>query len=157
MRRTAGILVAAAALASAATVYVSAQDAQAEKTIIANERAVQGAVAKGTVEVFKQHVAADAWTIDSMTGRTPVADFVKDFAKMTTEMKITSWDITDMKTIWPDPNTAVLTYKWTGVGTYQGQPVPSPAWCSTVWSKKGGTWMAVFHQESVAMPMPAKK
>jgi hypothetical protein len=156
MRRTVGILIAAAAMASAATAYVSAQDAQTEETLIANERAVQDAVAKGNVEVFKQHVAADAWSI-SMAGRMPVADFVKDFAKMTKEMNITSWDITDTKTIWTDPNTAVLTYQWTGVGTYQGQPVPSPVWCSTVWSKKGGKWMAVFHQESAAMPMPAKK
>jgi hypothetical protein len=157
MRTTVRTLMAVAAIASVAMVGVSAQDAQAEKALIAAERAVQDAVAKGNVEVFKQHVAADAWTIDSMSGRMPVADFVKDFANMTKEMKITSWDITDTKTIWADANAAVLTYKWTGVGTYQGQPVPSPVWCSTVWAKKGGKWMAVFHQESAAMPAPAKK
>jgi hypothetical protein len=73
---------------------------------------------------------------------------------MTKEMKLTKWDISDIHTMWIDPNAAVVTYKWTGSGTYQGQPLPSPVWCSTVWSKRNGKWMAVFHQESPAMPMP---
>jgi hypothetical protein len=137
--------------------YVRAQDAQAEKTIIANERAVNDAVAKGTVAGFKQHVAADGWAIDPMTGRAPVADFIKDFAAMTKDMKITSWDITDSKVQWVDANTAVHSYKWTGKGTYQGQPVPSPTWASTVWTKKNGQWMAVFHQESIPPPAPPAK
>ena len=46
----------------------------------------------------------------------------------------------------------VLTYKWTGTGTYQGQPIPSPTWCSTVRSNKNGKWLAVFHQETLVMP-----
>ena len=33
-------------------------------------------------------------------------------------------------------------------------PIPSPTWASTVWTNKGGKWMAVFHQETAAMPAP---
>jgi hypothetical protein len=137
--------------------YARAQDPQAEKTIIANERAVNEAVAKGNAAGFKQHVAPDGWSLDGMTGRMAVADFLKDFDKMTKEMKLTSWDITDSKVQWVDANTAVHTYKWTGEGTYQGQPMPSPVWASTVWTKKNGKWTAVFHQESPSMPMPEQK
>jgi hypothetical protein len=133
-----------------------AQNAEAEKTIIANERAVNEAVVKGNLAGFKEHVATDGWAIDSMTGRSPVSDFVKQFDTMTKEMKVSSWDISESKVQWVDANTAVHSYKWTGTGTYQGQPVPSPVWASTVWTKKGGKWTAVFHQESVAMPMPPK-
>jgi hypothetical protein len=144
-------------LAIGATVYLAAQDAQAEKTLIANERAVNQAVAKGDLATFKQHVAAEGWSMDGMSGRMSVADFVKLFPQMTKDMKIESWDISDFKTVWVDANCAVLTYKWTGKGMYQGQPIPSPTWSSTVWTKRNGKWTAVFHQESAGAPAPAGK
>jgi ketosteroid isomerase-like protein len=157
MRRTAGVIAVGAVITTTAAVYVRAQDAQTEKMLIANERAVSDAIAKGNLAGFKQHVAADGWSIDPISGRMPVADFIKGFDAMTKDMKITSWDITDTRTVWVDANTAILTYKWTGTGTYQGQPIPSPVWCSTVWTKKNGKWTAVYHQESTPMAMPAKK
>jgi len=132
------------------------QDAQTEKTIIANERAVNEAVAKGNAAAFKQHVAADGWAVDAVMGRMAVADFLAGFDAMTKEMKVSSWDITESKVQWVDANTAVHTYKWTGTGTYHGQPLPSPVWASTVWTKKSGKWMAMFHQESPVMAAPNK-
>jgi hypothetical protein len=134
-----------------------AQDAQAEKTIIANERAVNDAVVKGNLAGFKEHVAADGWTVEAQGGRAPVSEFLKQFDAMTKDTKISSWDITESKVQWVDANTAIHSYKWTGSGTAQGQPIPSPVWASTVWSKKGGKWMAVFHQESPTMQMAPKK
>ena len=129
-----------------------AQDAQAEKTIIANERAATEAFAKGNVTAFSAVVATSGWAIDSVMGRAPVADLVKDFAAATKEVKITTWDISESKFMWADPNTAVHMYKWTGKGTDHGKPVVSPIWASTVWTKKDGKWMAIFHQESPAPP-----
>jgi len=136
--------------------YASAQDPQAEKTIIANERAINDAVVKVNVAGFTQFVAADGWSVDGMSGRMAVADFIKGFDQMAKDMKVTSWDITDSKVQWVDATTAVHSYKWTGQGTYQGQPMPSPVWASTVWTKKNGKWMAMFHQESVVTPPPTK-
>ena len=136
------------------TGIAAAQDAQAEKTIIANERAINDAVAKGNVAAFTQYVAADGWAVDRMEGRMAVADFIKGFDQMAKDMKISSWDITDSKVQWVDATTAVHSYKWTGQGTNQGQPMASPVWASTVWTKKNGKWMAVFHQESACMPEP---
>ncbi len=132
----------------------AAGHADTEKALVANERAVMDAVAKGDAAAFKQHVAADSWSIDPMSGRMSTADFLKGFAQMSKDMKLTSWDISSVETYWADPNVAVVTYKWTGQGTYQGQPIPSPVWASTVWAKRGGKWMAVFHQES--NPAPAR-
>ena len=129
-----------------------AQDAQAEKTIIANERAVNDAFAKGDSAAFKALVAADGWAVDSVMGRAPVADMLKDFAGLTKELKITSWDITESKIVWVDATTAIHSYKWTAKGTDHGKPLVSPVWASTVWTKKSGKWMALFHHES---PLPA--
>jgi hypothetical protein len=151
MNRRNGILVAGLAVALCGA-WVQAQDAQLEKTLIANERAINEAVMKGDPAAFGRYVAQDSWAIDSMSGRMATAEFVKTMPAMAKDMKMTSWDITEPKVISVDANTAVLTYKWTGSGTYQGQPIPSPVWASTVWTKRGGTWTAVFHQESMAAP-----
>jgi ketosteroid isomerase-like protein len=134
------------------TGIAAAQDAQAEKTIIANERAVNDAFAKGDSAAFKALVAADGWAVDSVIGRAPVADMLKDFAGLTKELKITSWDITESKIVWVDATTAIHSYKWTAKGTDHGKPLVSPVWASTVWTKKSGKWMALFHHES---PLPA--
>src|SRR5262249_31794165 len=127
-----GALAACVTLTLAVASSPAAQDAQAEKTLIANERAINEAIVKGDLATFKQHVAADAWSMEGMTGRMPVAEFIKAFPQMTKEAKIEAWDISDLKTVWVDSNTGVLTYKWTGKGTYQGKPIPSPLWASTV-------------------------
>lgn len=151
------IMVLAGAIGFGLAASAAAQDPATEKQLVANERAINEAVVKGDAAAFKQYVAADGWSMDGMTGRMAVADFLKEFDQMSKDMKVTSWDITDAKTIWANPSTAIQTYKWTGSGTYQGQPIPSPTWCSTVWTKRDGKWMAVFHQESASMPAPANK
>jgi hypothetical protein len=157
MRTATRVLVVTATLGLSAGAYLSAQDAQAEKTIIANERAVNAAVAKADLAGFQAHVSAEGWAIDPMGGRMSVAEFTKTFPEMSKSMKITSWDITDTQVLWVDANTAVLTYKWTGTGTYEGQPIPSPTWASTVWTKKAGKWTAVYHQETLVLPPPPPK
>jgi hypothetical protein len=141
------MLALAAAIGGSAPARAQAQDPAAEKTLIANERAVNGAFAKGDVAAFKEHLATDGWAIDPVSGRMAMADFVKMLPDLAKDIKITKWDITEPKVIWIDANNAVLTYKWTGTGTFQGKPLPS-TWASTVWSKRNGKWTALFHQES---------
>jgi hypothetical protein len=176
MRRTLGLIVVVAAAAAAWPLQVAARSnppavgqggdqkpaqaatgarAAAEKTLLANERAVNDAVAKGDAARFRSMVAEDSWAIDPMSGRMSTAEFLKGFDQMTKDMKMTSWDISDSKVFWIDQNAAVHTYKWTGQGTYQGQPIPSPVWASTVWARRAGKWQAIFHQESTVGP-PAK-
>jgi len=69
--------------------YARAQDLQAEKTLVANERAINDAVEKGNVAAFTQYVAADGWSVDGTAGRMSVADFLKGFDQMTKGLKIT--------------------------------------------------------------------
>jgi len=136
-----------------------AQDAATEKTLIANERAVIDAFAKGNRAAFEKFVSRDGFGVDPMMGRMTNAETLKTFEQMTKDMKITSWTMTEEKVLWADANTAILNYTWTGKGSYQGQPIPSPTFASTVWTKRGGNWVAIFHQETnkIAAPAPAKK
>jgi len=133
----------------------AANHAAIEKQIVANERAINEAFAKGDMKAFHAMVAPDAVSID-MGGITKVN--TPDFDKMMLSVKTQSWNIDSSQFYWVGDTTVVHMYKWTGKGTYEGQPIPSPTWASTVWANKGGKWLATFHQETAAMapPPPAK-
>ena len=73
-------------------------------------------------------------------------------------LKIAEYKLTDFRVVWADPNTAVVAYTWVGKGTAGGQALPGRVHSSTVWTKRGTTWLAVFHQETVAAaPTPPRK
>jgi hypothetical protein len=146
------------ALAGAAPVFGQAVDkAAVAKTLIANENKVNEAVAKGDTGTFTTLLAPESVAVDGMSGFTKATDFSKNF----NQLKITTWHIMNPQVIWIDDKSAVVTYTWMGAGTYMGKPVPDTAYCSTVWTERGGKWVAVFHQESnpspAAAPAPAKK
>ena len=131
----------------------AANHAAIEKQIIATERAINDAAAKGDMKAFHANLAPDAVGVD---GGGVMKVNAPEFDKMMQAMKIQSWNIDGSQFYWVNDTTVVHMYRWTGKGTYQGQPVPSPTWASTVWTNKGGKWLAVFHQESLAMgPPPA--
>jgi hypothetical protein len=124
--------------------------ASLDRALIANEHKVNDAFAKGDQAGFTALVAAEGTALDG-TGYMRVSDMTGMFDKI----KITGQRMSDEKVIWIDANTAVVTYKWTGAGTVDGQKVHSPVFASTVWTKKGDKWQAIFHQETDAMPPPA--
>jgi uncharacterized protein DUF4440 len=130
----------------------AANHAAVEKQIVANERAINDAVAKGDMKGFHAYIAMDAIGIDP-GGISKVN--APDFDKMLLATKIQSWNIDGSQFYWIGDATAVHMYRWTGKGTYEGQPIPSPTWASTIWTNKGGKWLAVFHQETTAMSPPA--
>jgi hypothetical protein len=128
-----------------------------EKALIANENKVADALMKKDKAAFASLVAADGWSIDGN-------GFMKnsDMTAALDQLVIKNYKISDEKVSWVDPNTAIVAYKWTGSGTFAGQPFPSSVYASTVWTKKGDKWVAVFHQESEAAkaapkPPAAKK
>jgi hypothetical protein len=157
MKRTLQVLplfVAVAALAAAPALAQTpaASHAAIEKQIVANERAINDAFAKGDVKAFHAgNVAPDAIGIDP-TGinkiNTPEMD------KMITSTKISTWNIDGSQFQWIGDTTVVHLYRWTGKGTANGQAIPGATWSSTVWTNRGGKWLAVFHQETDAMAPP---
>lgn len=145
----------AALIASPALQMTSAEKTALEKTLIANEQKLNDAVVKGDAATFKSMVADDGLSIDDQ-GVTPIADFVKMLKPGVA--KITDWKIDAPKVLWVDANTAVLTYTWTGKGTFNGQAVHNPSYCSTVYTRRGTRWVAVYHQETYGpQAAPAKK
>jgi len=128
--------------------WTAAQDrSAAEQTLIANETKMTEAVVNGDKATFIAMVASDAWSADA-TGITKVSDFVTMFE----QVKVTTWKIVDPKVVWVDANNAVLVYTWMGAGTFKGKTLPGKVYAATVWTKKGDTWLAAYHQESEAKP-----
>jgi hypothetical protein len=116
-----------------------------DKALIANENKVADALMKKDKAAFTALVATDGWSIDG-NGVMKTSELVG----MLDQLVIKSYKITDEKVSWADPNTAIVAYKWTGSGTFAGQPFPPIVYASTVWTKKGDKWIAVFHQETEA-------
>lgn len=161
---TLGMLVLTGAMASAQdtnelvptapVLYETAQPSALDRAIIANENKMMDALAKKDKAAFSALVTPEAIGLDSMMGVMKTSDFIA----MIDQVTVTNWKISDEKVHWIDPNNAVIAYKWTGTGTFQGQKFPSPVWASTIWTKKGDKWLAAFHQESeIAKAPPAKK
>lgn len=124
-----------------------------EKTLMANETKINDAFMKKDIATLKTLIADDGMGVDMM-GVSSVSETYKQLPTM--DMKISESQLSGFKYVWVDANTVVLTYTWTGKGTMMGQPVPSPAYGSTVWNKRPNGWRAVFHQETTAMAAPKK-
>jgi hypothetical protein len=71
---------------------------------------------------------------------------VKAISTSTCEVK--SYSLDNFKLVMLDKNTAVLTYKGTQDATCDGKAEPPTVWASTVFVKRGGKWLAAFHQET---------
>lgn len=121
--------------------------AAVEKAIVANENLLNNAFAKKDVATMKAHIADDAVMAEA-TGVMTVADMLKMLPTM--DVKVTEQTLSNFKFVWADANTVVVTYTWTGKGMANGQPMPPTATSSTVWTKRGTKWVAIFHQESTA-------
>lgn len=114
----------------------------------AKERAVNDAFKSKDLTAFNKMVDKDAWAIDAMGmhSMSQVADMIKDY-------DVKSYAIADFKVTELGKDVYLCTYTFTGEATYKGQAMPPvPSYCSSVWTKKGKEWMAVFHQESTGMP-----
>ena len=136
-----------------ATAGATATHSALEKALIANENKVADALMKKDKAAFTSLVAANGWSIDGN-------GFMKtsDFTAALDQLVIKNYKISEERVAWVDANTAIVAYKWTGSGTFAGQPFPETVYASTVWTKKNDQWVAVFHQESeAAKTAPAKK
>ena len=124
-----------------------------QNQIVSNEKAIMDAIGKNDPKAFHTYVAADSFTV----GPSGLAK-ASDFDQFMKACKYTRWGLTGSQFYWVNETTVVHTFHWMGQGTCGGQAVPESTWASTVWSNKGGKWIAAFHQESMAdAPPPAKR
>ena len=114
-----------------------------EQTLLANERALQAAVAKTDKSAFVSLVLAEGtWT--TRQGFVPMnllADGLLGFA-------VTKWEIINPHVTRLTEDSAVVISTWSGTGTFHGQPLPAMTLASTAWTRRDGKWRAAHHQET---------
>jgi hypothetical protein len=79
-----------------------------------------------------------------------VDEFVKMLGDPKSDIKIEMIKASDMKVVDIDATSAIVTYKTEQKGSFMGAPLPPVTYVTTIWANQGGTWKAVFHQESTA-------
>ena len=65
---------------------------------------------------------------------------------------VTSYSVDNLQVTRFDANTAVVTYHATQATTCNGKPVPSPAWVSSLYVRRGGRWVNALYQQT---PVPS--
>ena len=119
MRKMLGILLPAIllalAVAQAQDKTVAKPDAAAEKALIANERALQDAVAKADKASFRSLVVpGGVWT--TKQGFIPLEMLVGGLDGF----ELTKWDIVNPHVTWIDDDSAIVICTWTGAGHSTG-------------------------------------
>jgi hypothetical protein len=117
-------------------------------TLMQREQAMLQAVEKKDWTAFKKYVAADGWNVDE-NGAMSIADFLQATTDPKFDLNV-QMKPSDMKVIDVDPTSKLVTYKLEQKGSMMGQPFPPLVYATTVWVNHGGTWKALFHQESKA-------
>jgi hypothetical protein len=115
-----------------------------EAMLIANERALYDAVAKGdrTAFVSLALLPEGIWTFKS--GFIPM----ERLADGLEVLKLSKWELVNPRVTWLGDDSAVVLYVWTGTGTFDDQPLASATLASTSWTRRGGKWLAAHHQET---------
>jgi hypothetical protein len=119
--------------------------------IIAKEKQLWDALKKRDYEAFGKMLSSDNVYISSdvVGGKDETVNGVREFAP--TEVNLSDW-----KTLVLDADTAVVTYTVDARGTSGGQPLPpGKLRASTAWVKRGGEWLAVYHQDCFVEERPS--
>ena len=119
--------------------------ASPDKALIDMEKALWEIVKNKQVDAFRKYFA------DGYSGVS--SDGVKDINQELEGVRnvdLKQYSLADTKVVFPNKDTAVLTYKVTVEGSYQGQDISGIYYASSVWVNKGGKWLAVLHTEAKA-------
>jgi hypothetical protein len=116
-----------------------------DKVIIDRETALWEIVKNKQFDAFRKHYADNFLAVHS-DGVTDINQQVEGVRNL----DLKDYSLTDTKVVFPNKGTAVLTYKVTVQGSYQGQDIAGGYYASSVWIKQGGKWLAILHTEAKA-------
>ena len=126
------------------------KNSDVEQKLTSTEKQLFEAWKNHDMEPFKQNLTDDVMVVVGdgiLQGRDKLIDAM---TKEACEAK--SYSLGDMKVSWVGKDAAVLAYKIDVDATCGGKKSPSPVYASSLWAKKNGKWLTVFHQESAAAP-----
>lgn len=116
-----------------------------EAKIIAAEQQIMGAIKNRKPENFKALVDPNG-SVMSPQGAVKVLDIMNEIFNPATT--ITEYRMEDAKVMMVNNNAAMLTYKSISTATMNGKTESETSYDSTLWVKRNGKWMAMFHQST---------
>jgi hypothetical protein len=114
-----------------------------DAAISESEKSAWEAYKNKQTDAFKKYLATDYSGV--------YADGVKNLDKEVADMEkseLRDYSLTDMKVVFPSADVAVTTYKATLQGSSRGQDTSGTYNVASVWVKKGGKWLVVFHTDA---------
>jgi hypothetical protein len=117
-----------------------------DKAVIERERELWEIVKNKQVDAFRKYYADNFSAVYS--------DGVKDINQEVEGVRnvdLKDYSLTDMKVVFPNKDTAVLTYKVTVKGSFKGEDISGVYYASSVWVNQGGKWLAILHTEAKAL------
>jgi len=122
-----------------------------EAKIIAAEQQIMEAIKNRKPENFKALVDQNG-TVMSPQGAMRVSDVMNEIFNPATT--ITEYRMEDAKVMMVNKNAAMLTYKSISAATMNGKTESETSYDSTLWVKRNGKWMAMFHQSTPTKAPP---
>jgi len=113
-----------------------------EMAIIDNEKAAWEAYKNKDGDAFKKLMATDYHSVYAegiLTLDTEVADMAK--------ADLQEYSLADARVVFSGPDVAIITYKATTKGMFNGQARSGTYNAGSVYKKRGGKWLGVFHTE----------
>jgi uncharacterized protein (TIGR02246 family) len=118
-----------------------------KQALIDLEKGAWEAWKKKDGKYFESFLSDDTVQV-SPAGVTRKAQIVKGIVASTCDVK--GYEMDGFDVVMLNPDTALLTFSATQDATCGGAAEPSPVWASTVFVRRGGKWLAAFHQETPA-------
>src|SRR5690348_11750963 len=115
--------------------------------IISKEKAAWQAFKDKKADDFKKLLSADIVTVYA-EGIHNLQQELDGMSK--TDLK--SFDLSDFNVVFPNPKTAVITYKAKIEATTDGKDVSGTYNAGSVWHTANGQWVGVFHTDSKQAP-----
>ena len=119
-----------------------AKSASNETAITDLERSAWEAYKNKQADAFKKLMSKDYYG-EYAEGIKNLDTEVADMAKA----DLRDYSLADMKVVFPSTDVAVITYKTTIQQTSEGKDMSGTYNSGSIWVKKGGKWLEVFHTE----------
>ncbi len=119
-----------------------------ESSIIANEQQIMDAIRNRKPDIFRSLVDQNGWVM-TPNGAQQVSSIMSQI--FDSAMTITEYRMETPRVMMLNKNTAVLTYRSISTGTMNGKTESETSYDSTIWVKRNGKWMAMFHQSTPVM------
>lgn len=142
---TRNVLIVCAALMAAAPASAQTAKPTASDALMAKEHQMLDALQAHDAKTFFGMIAPGTWAVDEGG---PMQ--IEEFRKSWDQVKVETFKMSNVKVVKVDATTSLVVYTLDQKGSFGGQPFPPTVYASTLWTRNGAGWRAVYHQESTA-------